>query len=133
MPSSENPSPYENLIKFLQENIKFLNREKRRLEKRLQINKVNEADFKPKFEEFQNVIKDRKSILDESGKPSLEELTFLGVADVSQFIVSGLEIPISKIMVNTILTIWVQGVRESNGEYEKWKKCSIPLFYYTTK
>ncbi|CAG8494038.1 1967_t:CDS:2 [Racocetra fulgida] len=72
----------------------------------------------------------------QSGKPSLEKLTFLGVADVSQFIVSGLEIPISKIMVDTILTIWVQGVRESNGEgveYEKWKKCSIPLFYYTTK
>ncbi|CAG8739590.1 27085_t:CDS:1, partial [Racocetra persica] len=62
---SENLSPYENLIKFLQENIKFLNREKRRLEQCLQDKKINEANFKQKFEEFQNLIKDRKSILDE--------------------------------------------------------------------
>ncbi|KAF0424483.1 glycoside hydrolase [Gigaspora margarita] len=71
-----------------------------------------------------------------SGKPSFEKLTFLGIADVSRFMVSGLEIPVSNIMKDTILTIWVQGVRESTGEgveYEKWKKCSIPLFYYTTK
>ncbi|RHZ59909.1 hypothetical protein Glove_360g114 [Diversispora epigaea] len=58
------------------------------------------------------------------------QLEFLGIADVNKFIISGIEVPVSKISKDTVLSIWVQGVKENNGkmvEFERWKVCTIPL------
>ncbi|CAG8449878.1 6005_t:CDS:10 [Diversispora eburnea] len=69
-----------------------------------------------------------KSVAKKITRP--EELEFLGIADVNKFIISGIEVPVSKISKDTVLSIWVQGVKENNGEmieFERWKVRTIPL------
>ncbi|CAG8632397.1 17579_t:CDS:2, partial [Racocetra fulgida] len=58
-------SPYEHLIKFLRENIKYLYRELRRLEQCMERDPTNEESFKQRIGEFQNLVKERKCVLDE--------------------------------------------------------------------
>ncbi|CAG8535418.1 8876_t:CDS:2, partial [Acaulospora morrowiae] len=63
-------------------------------------------------------------------EPNTEELTFLGVADVNMFVVAGYDVPVSQVEKDTVLSIWIQGVKEIDGkceELEKWKRCEISL------
>ncbi|CAG8468523.1 5301_t:CDS:2 [Acaulospora colombiana] len=65
--------------------------------------------------------------------PEVGELTFLGVSDVNMFVIAGYDVPVSKIEKDTVLSVWVQGVRETDGKCErpeKWKKCEIALSSY---